>query len=68
MGESHSFRSDPAGESSNNDLGRELKLLHDQQHAAIRQAIYLGMTLEEEDAFDIRSVRIQEILRIIGRG
>lgn len=64
---SHSFRSNPTDAPPNGDLSRELKLLHDQQHDAIRQAIYLGMTLEEEQEFDIRSLRIHEILRVMGR-
>ena len=62
-----SFRSTPADTPPTHDLGRELLLLHDQQQAAIGQAVYLGMTLEEENAFELRGLRIREILRTMGR-
>jgi hypothetical protein len=46
---------------------RELSHLRSMQVAAIRDATYLGMTGEQAQAFEERSLRIKEIIATLGR-
>jgi phosphoribosylformylglycinamidine (FGAM) synthase PurS component len=54
-------------DSEGDSTQRELSHLRSQQVAAIRNATYLGMTAEEAQDFEERSLRIKELIASLGR-